>query len=169
MEFTPELIWFLVGLGLILAEFMLPGIILVFFGAGAWIAALTTWIGLTGGWPGQLLVFAFSSVILLIILRRRIRTRFFGHVRDDLDPDVNLDEFAGQTVTVLAAISADEPGGRVEYKGATWSAMAPVDIAAGQQAIIQSIDGLTLQVTPVSHSAPSSSGPGPASDPEGEE
>lgn len=169
MEFTPELIWFLLGLGLILSEFFLPGIILVFFGAGAWVVALTTWIGLTGGWPSQLLVFTFSSVILLVILRRRIRTRFFGHVSDNLDPNINLDEFAGQTVTVIAAINAGEAGGKVEYKGANWSARAEVDIAAGQQATILNIDGLTLQVRPQNQSTPSSSGPGPASDPDGEE
>ena len=37
MSFSPELIWFVAGLALILSEFMLPGIILVFFGAGAWL------------------------------------------------------------------------------------------------------------------------------------
>ena len=50
MDFNPVLIWFLIGLALVLSEFMLPGIILVFFGLGAWAVCLTTWMGLTGGW-----------------------------------------------------------------------------------------------------------------------
>ena len=34
MDFSPQLIWFLIGLALVLFELMAPGIILVFFGMG---------------------------------------------------------------------------------------------------------------------------------------
>ena len=53
----------------------LPLGVLVFFGAGAWLAALTTWLGLTPGWSSQLLVFGVSSVLLVVLLRRRLRLR----------------------------------------------------------------------------------------------
>ena len=68
---TPELFWFLLGLVLLLAEFALPGIIIMFFGIGAWITALTTWLGITTGAASQNMVFGLSSVLLLFVLRHR--------------------------------------------------------------------------------------------------
>jgi membrane protein implicated in regulation of membrane protease activity len=153
MTFTPELIWFLVGLGLILLEFVLPGVILVFFGVGAWCAALTTWIGVSGGLAGQLWVFAISSTLLLLLLRRRVRARLSGYTSDTQDPNVNLDEFRGQRVTVLTAIEPGQSGGRVEYKGAGWNAVAETALAAGERAVIVGKDGITLRVSRESDSA----------------
>lgn len=148
MEFSPVLIWFLVGLALIISEFMLPGIILVFFGLGAWVTAVTSWIGLTTGWPSQLLCFALSSVVLLVLLRRKFRNKFFGYVGDDHGLDDNIDEFQGQVVLVTRDIGPGPGQGSVEYKGAPWEARSDQSIAAGQRAIIKSVDGITLVVEP---------------------
>ena len=147
MEFNPVLIWFLAGLALVLFEFTVPGIILVFFGIGAWITSLTTWIGLTPGWTSQLLVFSISSVVLLVSLRRWFRDRFYGHLSGGQDPENNLDEFKGQVVTVTSDIDPVN-GGKVEYKGADWSARCDTHLPSGSQAIIESADGITLVVTP---------------------
>jgi membrane protein implicated in regulation of membrane protease activity len=147
MTFNPVLIWFLAGLALLLFEFTVPGIILVFFGIGAWITALTTWAGLTGGWTSQLLTFAVSSVVLLVFLRRRFRTRLFGHLTGGQDPQDNLDEFRGQVVVVTQDIDPEQ-GGRVEYKGADWSARCNLALPAGCRAVILSVDGITLVVRP---------------------
>lgn len=144
MTFSPVLIWFLIGLALVLSEFMLPGIILVFFGVGAWVVALTTWIGLTGGWTSQLLVFAVSSILLLVMLRRWFRARFFGHKTGEQDPSDNLDDLTGVQVTVTETVSA--AGGRVEYKGAAWSARSKANIPAGSRAVVVAVDGITLVV-----------------------
>ena len=145
MHFDPVLIWFLAGLALILSEFMLPGFILVFFGIGAWLTAIATWLGLTPGWTSQLLTFAISSVLLLIPLRRWFRARFFGYVGGDQDPEVNLDDLAGHDVIVPSDI---QPGGvgQVEYKGAAWQARSESALAAGTAAVITRSDGITLVV-----------------------
>ena len=63
----PEIIWFLVGLVLLVMEFALPGLIIGFFGIGAWIVAavcLITEIGLNA----QLAIFIVSSVLSLLLL-----------------------------------------------------------------------------------------------------
>ena len=73
MSINPVLIWFLAGLVLVLLEFAAPGVIIVFFGLGAWIAAVTTWVGLTDGLTSQLLTAGVSSVVLLAVLRRWLR------------------------------------------------------------------------------------------------
>ena len=66
---TPEVIWFLVGLVLLVMEFMLPGLIIGFFGVGAWIVAivcLMTDIGINA----QLGIFIASSVLSLSVISR---------------------------------------------------------------------------------------------------
>ncbi len=147
--FSPEIVWFLVGLALILLEFMIPGVILVFFGAGAWITALSTLIHLTNGTPAQLLTFAISSVVLLVFFRRRVRGRFLGHISDQNDLDENLDDFAGRLVTVTTAVTPGVPGGKVEFKGADWSAEADTPLAVGERAKVIRAEGITLIVEPV--------------------
>ncbi len=148
MSFSPELIWFLVGLALVLSEFMLPGIILVFFGMGAWVTAITSWLGITPGWSSQLLTFAISSVLLLALLRKWFRNRFIGYVGDDHGLDENIDEFKGQKVKVTTAIVPDGDEGAVEFKGARWKARSDRAIPEGDRAIIESVDGITLVVSP---------------------
>ena len=147
MTFNPILIWFLAGLALVLFEFTVPGVILVFFGLGAWITSLTTWVGLTDGWTSQLLTFSVSSVLLLVLLRQWFRAKFFGHLTGGQDPLENLDEFKGQVVIVTADIDPAR-GGKVEYKGADWSAQCDTALPAGARAVIQSVDGITLVVSP---------------------
>lgn len=149
MSFSPILIWFLVGLALVLLELAAPGVILVFFGLGAWIVLITTALGLTSGLTSQLLVFGAASVILLVLLRRRFRNKLHGHESAGQSPADNLDNPAGDLVTVTVAVEPGADTGRVEYKGAEWQARSEVAIGAGQRARIHETDGITLVVTPV--------------------
>lgn len=143
---TPTIVWFLIGLGLTLAELAVPGVILVFFGVGAWIVALAAWLGLTVTLESQLLTFAIASVALLVLLRRWIKGRLYGHVKDEQDLNVDLDEFVGHPVKVLDAIVPGASDGRVEFKGARWHAVADEEIESGQSAVIDAVDGITLKV-----------------------
>jgi len=147
MDFNPSIIWFLIGLALVLSEFILPGIILVFFGLGAWIVALGSWMGILGSTNAQLLTFGISSVLLLVLLRRWFQNRFIGFVGDSQTPNVNIDDFSGQLVTVTTEIQPGQSG-RVEYKGAGWKATSDGTIPAGQSAVIESVEGITLHVKP---------------------
>jgi membrane protein implicated in regulation of membrane protease activity len=144
MSLDPALIWFLVGVGLALLEFAAPGVILIFFGAGAWVVAVTTWIDLTPSLQSQLLVFAIVSAVLLAALRRWISGKFSGHVTGVQDPQANLDEFTDKPVEVLEDVVPGQSGGKVEFKGATWSARSDEMIRTGETAVIERIDGLTL-------------------------
>ncbi|ACF11995.1 protein of unknown function DUF107 [Chlorobaculum parvum NCIB 8327] len=141
--FTPELIWFICGVVLALLEFAVPGVILVFFGVGAWITALTTYLGLTESTASQLLVFASTSVILLFFLRSHIRSRFSGFVSDSQSPEQNLDEFTGKSVVVLEEITPMKPG-KVEFKGAPWHAESNETFKSGEIGLIEKAEGLTL-------------------------
>jgi membrane protein implicated in regulation of membrane protease activity len=140
------LIWFLVGVAFALLELAVPGVILVFFGLGAWIVAATTAIGITPSLASQLVVFTITSLLSLILLRRWIRNRFLGHEADTRDGTADLDEFVGKSVTVTKAVTPGGSGGRVEYKGAEWTAVADEQLAKGDLAEIVAMDGITLKV-----------------------
>jgi membrane protein implicated in regulation of membrane protease activity len=140
----PELIWFLVGLVLLLTEFALPGLIILFFGIGAWIVAgvcLLTDISLNV----QLGVFLGGSVLSLVCLRSWLKGMFMGHVRGKQDLTQDLDEFVGERGVVTQAIGAKRPG-KVELHGTNWTAEADADIAEGAAVEIVAKDNLTLKV-----------------------
>ena len=71
----PEIIWFLIGLVLLVLEFSAPGLIIAFFGVGAWVVALVTLfidISLTT----QLIIFLVTSVLMLVFLRKYLQKVF---------------------------------------------------------------------------------------------
>jgi membrane protein implicated in regulation of membrane protease activity len=146
MDFNPIIVWFLLGLILALLEFAVPGVILIFFGVGAWIVAVSTYLGFTGSIESQVLLFSITSIVLLASLRRWIKGKFYGHVSDVQDPTQNLNEFIGKRVVVIKDIIPGKPGGKVEFKGATWSAVSDEHIKNGEWAIITEIDGITLNI-----------------------
>lgn len=146
---SPVVVWFVLGLFLIVMEFFVPGVILVFFGAAAWIVCLTTWVGLTASSTSQLLLFAVASVCLIAMLRRWVRDKFSGHVSDIQNLEVNLDEFTGKTVEVLETIEPGGMNGAVEFKGARWEAFSDETLVKGEAARIVSRDGIKLKVEKV--------------------
>jgi membrane protein implicated in regulation of membrane protease activity len=146
MNVDPVVLWFVIGLVLALLEFAAPGVILVFFGMGAWVAAATTYAGLTDSVGSQLLVFSASSIALLASLRKWIKGKFYGHVAEVQDLNVNLDEFTGKDVLVLEDVVPGKSSGAVEFKGAKWKAVSEEQIMKGEEAVIAGNDGITLRI-----------------------
>ena len=142
---TAAQIWFLAGLVLVLAEFAVPGVVLVFIGLGAWVASLTTRLGWTDSLAAQMTMFAGSSLVLLLGLRRVFKSWFMGFAKVNPDTTRDLDEFIGKQVLVVSAFSAGCKG-RVEFKGAGWTAESDDTLEPGDTAFITGIDGLCLKV-----------------------
>jgi len=142
----PFVLWFLTGLVLALLEFAAPGLVLIFFGFGAWAVALTVWLGWTPALASQLAVFAFASALLLLVLRRFCRGWFAG-LSSAGDAQSTEEEFLHKEARVLVAIVPGQPG-KVEFKGASWNARAESPLNPGDTAIIVGRDGLQLQVRP---------------------
>ncbi|GEP41861.1 NfeD family protein [Brevifollis gellanilyticus] len=141
----PCILWFIVGLVLILAEFFVPGIILIFIGMGAWVTSLTTWLGLTTTLASQTAVFAISSIVLLVGLRRTFKDWFMGRSQAGSALEVD-EEFIGKEARVVSAISPQVTG-KVEFKGAQWSARSTSVHSRGDMVIITARDGLMLIVS----------------------
>lgn len=133
--FSPWLLWFLIGLGLALLEFVMPGLILIFFAIGSLVTAATlllwepdlTW---------QILIFLISSLASLVLLRRWM-TRIFrgvstGNSEDDFDEAI-----FGARASVTQAIGSAERG-RIRYRGTDWYATADHPIEVG--AIVEIVD-----------------------------
>lgn len=140
----PEIIWFLVGLVLLIMEFILPGLVIFFFGVGAWVVAiicLFTEIGINT----QLIIFIVCSVLSLLVLRRWIKGVFLGHTDSRQDLKKNMDEFVGQRAIVKEKI-VPKLGGKVEFHGTNWEAQAEQEIAEGVVVEIVGKDNLTLKV-----------------------
>jgi len=140
----PEIIWFLVGLVLLIMEFALPGLIIAFFGVGACIVAivcLITDIGLNT----QLIIFIIASVLSLVCLRTWLKGIFMGHVKSRQDMTEDLKEFVGERAVVVEKITP-KAGGKVELHGTNWTAEADGEISEGTAVEVIGKDSLTLKV-----------------------
>ena len=139
----PAVIWFLVGLGLLLLELVLPGLVILFFGAGAWITALVcAFFDINLNW--QILIFLIASLLGLVLLRRYLKKRFFSK-RDDETED-QLEEFIGRKAKAVEDFK--DGAGKVDFKGTRWTARSDDAVSKGQWVTIQSKESLTLYVKP---------------------
>ena len=137
----PQLLWFALGVVLLLLEFANPGVVLIFFALGAWLVALlclTADISLNL----QLGVFVISSTVLLLVFRSRIKGRI-----DRRRPAAAgvTDEFVGRRALVTREIRSDRAG-RVDYRGTTWDAEAAERVPEGAAVEIVGKQNLTLVV-----------------------
>jgi membrane protein implicated in regulation of membrane protease activity len=141
----PEIVWFIIGLVLFLLELVLPGFVIFFFGVGAWLTALLCLIA-NPGINLQVIVFAVTSVLSLLALRKMIQKRFF-YTKEGLSESVE-DEFTGKEAL---AITDFEPGktGKVDFKGTTWKAESEMTIHEGQRVIIKYKENFKLIVEPI--------------------
>jgi len=148
MNLSPSLIWFLVGVVFLIAEFFLPGFILIFFAAGCWIVAAVA-VFMDIELTTQIIIFSILSLILLFTLRKYGVKTFKGTVRDDVDDHYN-DSKIGKTAIVSKEISPNAPG-EIKAMGSFWRAISDTKIEEGQSVIIESQeseDGLTFKVKP---------------------
>jgi len=141
----PELIWFLIGLVLMLMEFATPGFIIFFFGVGAWIVALICLFA-DISLNIQLIIFLVASVLLLVFLRKWMRTVFVGYKKYGKPSDDDMAEFVGKRAVVTKRIDP-VAGGKIELHGTSWSAETndgPIEEGAAVE--ITGKHGLTLTV-----------------------
>lgn len=143
----PEVIWALVGLALLLLEFAVPGLIIFFFGIGAWIVAglcLCADIGI----HLQIIIFLVTSILLLAVLRQWLRGVFVGHTYGKQDAMKDLSDYLGQKVTVQDKI-VPPAAGTVELHGVAWKAQSSSVIESGQIVEVVGQESLTLIVKPL--------------------
>ena len=140
----PELIWFVIGLILIILEFLIPGLITIFFGIGAWIVSVIC-LFLDISLNLQLSIFLISSVLLLVSLRKWFKTLFTRKPGTGRAEDEVADEFIGRKAVVTEKITPNRKG-RVEFRGSYWTAESDETIPEGASVEILDKDNITLIV-----------------------
>jgi inner membrane protein len=142
---NPGLLWFVAGLAMLLTELFAPALILMFFGLGAWVVTLF-YLVFGIGLPAQLLVFGASSLLLLALLRRKLKTVFLGNVTSRQETaGKNIEDVYGREALVTIRIEPGRPG-KVEFNGVAWDAEADDTIEAGTRVKIIDRNGLRFKV-----------------------
>ena len=135
-------IWLLCGVIGLALELILPGLIVLFFGCGALLTGIATWIFPSLQIEGQLIVFVVSSVVLLLVFRKMLRNRFFNKSKDS--DDELADEYIGKTAVALTDFANGH--GEVEFKGSKWEALSADEIRKGDTVVISSRESIKLTV-----------------------
>jgi len=136
-------LWLVVGLVLLILEFLAPGLVLVFFGMGALVTGLLL-LMVDMSVSMQIVVFLVASVVFLFSLRKMSKPILYGESSED----PNKEEVVGQRARVTEAIAPPEVG-KVELNGAEWRATSDDAIAVGTPVEITTRDNLTLRVKPL--------------------
>jgi membrane protein implicated in regulation of membrane protease activity len=139
----PAVIWFLIGLGLLLLELALPGLVILFFGTGAWVTALVCALA-DISLNVQILIFLVASLLGLVLLRKYLKNRFFN--KKELEVIDQLEEFIGHQARAVEEFK--DGAGKVEFKGTHWTAKSEEPVSRGMWVTIIRKESLTLFVKP---------------------
>lgn len=145
MGISPVLLWFLVGIVFLALELLLPGLIVFFFGLGAWCVALLLSL-VQMSLAVQLLVFLVSSLLLLLGLRSLLKKVFLGRTleKDAMDR-TQLLEGTGEVIEDIVPPAL----GKIKYSGSFWLATADQPLAKGTAVRILEKNNLTVKVGPL--------------------
>jgi membrane protein implicated in regulation of membrane protease activity len=142
---TPATSWFLLGFILFLLEFIIPGLVLFFFGVGAWITALVV-LAFALPLNAQLVLFLISSVLTLALFRKSIKKLTWSRKLER--NEVLEDEFIGKTAVAQTDIAPGQTG-KVEFKGTNWEARTTDMISKGDKVLISGTESITLIVNSI--------------------
>ncbi len=116
------LVWFFVGTCLILLELLTPTFIFLFFGLGAWGAALMAQF--YPGLPQELAAFMGVTILSLVLLRKKMQETFKGFQggkHGNAPPQTFA--YIGKTAKVTKEISPQQEG-EIFVGGSFWRATA---------------------------------------------
>jgi membrane protein implicated in regulation of membrane protease activity len=136
-------IWFLIGLFFLLLELVIPGLIVFFFGIGAWLTSLFL-VLFDPGLNVQLTIFVVTSVLGLFLLRKFLKNKFFSAT--NVEAEALEEEFIGKTAIAEIEFKKGVPG-KINFKGTHWTAIADSDLEPGDQVKIINKESLTLYIS----------------------
>jgi membrane protein implicated in regulation of membrane protease activity len=141
---TPALGWLIAGIALAVAEFVVPGAYLVWFGIAALVTGVAA-LAIDLPIPAALGLFAFASVASLLIGRHMMLKAPI--ISDDPLLNERTARLVGRTVTVVTPIAHGE--GRVRVGDSEWIACGP-DAETGECVRIVGANGgrLIVEVDP---------------------
>lgn len=141
---TPTQIWLIFGILMLLLEIFIPGLVIGFFGLGALITALLSWLGVINDITYQAIVFVLSSLLSLLVLRKMLKKVFLGDVYES--EEGIYDDDIGKIVEIIEDIIPNSTEGKIKFKGSVWKAKSQNQINKGENAKIINKDNLTIWV-----------------------
>lgn len=140
MELSSLEIWVILGVILLLIEIFSVSFFAVFFGVGALVTALLTYLQFTNDLVTQIIAFLVVSVVSLLVFRKQILESFNRKGE-------NYSELVNERANVSKEIPAKGVG-KVFYRGSDWIAEAVNEIAIpkGATVLIKKVDGIRLIV-----------------------
>ena len=139
------------GLALLVSEAVVPSLVAGFFGVAAILTGGLHAIGLVDSLPATLLVWAMTSVALVLPFRPMLQ-KLAGKAQSHRDPtDVDADRDAmGEVVDVVEDVSEENDIGRIRFQGTTWQARCTTGtLKAGERAQLVYRQGSLWVVEPV--------------------
>ena len=115
---------------------------MVFFGTGAIVTAIASYL-FNLSIDLQIIVFVASSTLLLVLLRRWLKRKFFDS--DNKKNESLEDEFIGKKVIAETAFKKGIKG-KVSFKGTSWSAICDTDVKKDDVLTITDKESITLIV-----------------------
>ncbi|SMF43736.1 NfeD family protein [Pseudobacteriovorax antillogorgiicola] len=136
--------WLYFAIVCIVAEFFLPGAVLVFIGLAASVISLLIYLGLIDSWVTAFTMF-FICALVNVLLIRTLCMRFFpGESRV---ANVEIDADAIGAVVLVTQDIHPESSGRIQYRNTTWEALSRETLTAGRQAVIVKRQGVAWVVS----------------------
>ena len=127
-----SLMWFLIGVGFFVAEFLLPSFILFFFGLGAWgVYGVSKIVDLTIN--QQILIFIMSSVISLLVFSNYLFKIFLGDQIEGTDNYSDPLEDKNLNSAIVTEAINQEGNGEIKFKGTFYKAKCDEDVAEGEK------------------------------------
>jgi len=136
-------LWLLLGLSLLLGELLTPGgFYIIFFGVGAVVVGMLTFMDWAGPPWLQWLLFSVISVVSLALFRRPLLKRL-----ETVAPKHDIDSLVGEAAVALEDTPAGAIG-KAEMRGTSWTArnVGSGALARGQRCKVERVEGLMLCV-----------------------
>ena len=131
--------WIIAGLALVIAEFAVSGLVVIFFGIAALLVGCLKFLGLVDDTAWELTLFAMTSLLLLVFVRRVINDKLMGTERQRQGEEDSAG-LVGARATVAEAFS--------NGVGTRWQAQCAHPLHPGDMVRITQHDGLWLTVEP---------------------
>ena len=153
MDQLAWIFWIVLGVGLIIAEAFTLGFVLLWFGIGAFAAAVAGMLG--APLVLQFAVFAVVS-IALTAMSRTIFAKYLSLSEADT-VKMGMDSLPGQVGTVTLGSKGALNEGAVKVYGSTWTAY-PIDeetvLVEGEKVEVVSLKGSSLYVRRITNELP---------------
>ena len=133
------IIWAVVLVVMIIAEFMTQQLVSIWFVVGSAVAIMASLTSVS--FSVQFIIFLVVSIIALVLTRP-----FVKKIISKEKTKTNADMVIGNIATVIEAISLEDGTGRVKINGLDWKASSASHIEIGEKVKVIRIEGVTLIV-----------------------